>query len=141
MRAFSFPVTVSSSTGGNTVTVTNDEIIQAVFSATEEAKSRALAILQGEDLPTTGGALEEPLLLGMGQAAKLMGLSRATLWRLIKSGRLEKVEIYHNAFRLRRSDILALVQGRDGSPSRPHSSGLSSGCGPLPSEAPEVRHG
>lgn len=90
-------------------TVTNDEIIQAVFTATNEAKSRALAILQGEDPSACVEQLEEPLLLGMGQAAKLMGLSRATLWRLIKSGRLEKVELYPGSFRVRKSDILALI--------------------------------
>ena len=88
-------------------TVTNDEIIQAVFTATDEAKTRALAILQGEE--SAADSLEEPLLLGMGQAAKLMGLSRVTFWRLIKSGRLEKVELYTGSYRIRKSDILALI--------------------------------
>lgn len=89
-------------------TVTNDEIIQAVFTATDAAKSRALSILQGEESATIE-SLQEPLLLGMGQAAKLMGLSRATLWRLIKSGRLEKVELYPGSYRVRKSDILTLI--------------------------------
>lgn len=108
------------------MTVSNDKIIQAVFSATDEAKSRALAILKGEaDLNSDlcpPSSEEAPLLLGMGDSAKLLGVSRATLWRMIRDGRLEKVEIYHNAFRLRRSDIIALVKGRGGSPSRPLSS-------------------
>ena len=50
--------------------------------------------------------------MGMGDSAKFLGISRATLWRMIRDGRLTKVEIYHNAFRLRRSDILALVNDR-----------------------------
>lgn len=94
-------------------TVSNDQIIQAVFSATDEAKSRALAILEGKEDPSSAfsppSSDDGPLLLGMGDSAKLLGVSRATLWRMIRDGRLEKVEIYHNAFRLRRSDILDLV--------------------------------
>lgn len=100
------------------MTVTNDQVIQAVFSATDAAKSRALAILQGEADLSAAEALsaealakEGPLLMGMGDSAKFLGISRATLWRMIRDGRLTKVEIYHNAYRLRRSDILQLVAG------------------------------
>ncbi len=101
--------------------VSNDQIIQAVFTATDQAKSRALAILQGrgESPSRPPVPIETPLLMGMGDSAKFLGVSRATLWRMIRDGRLTKVEIYHNAFRLRRSDILALVKGGDGSPRRP----------------------
>ena len=48
----------------------------------------------------------------MGEATQLLNVSRATLWRTIKSGRLQKVELYPGAFRLRRSDILDLVNGK-----------------------------
>jgi excisionase family DNA binding protein len=48
----------------------------------------------------------------MGEAAALLHVSRATLWRTIKAGRLPKVELYPGAFRLRRSDILAIVNGK-----------------------------
>ena len=97
--------------------ITNDEVIQAVFSATPESKSRALAILEGNE-PAPSSDLSPPssevppLLMGMGESAKFLGVSRATLWRMLRDGRLEKVEIYHNAFRLRRSDILDLVNDR-----------------------------
>lgn len=91
------------------MTVKNDDLIRAVFTAPEEAKVRALAVLQGRDgfpgCPQDSG----PLLLSMGEAAQLLGISRATLWRMLRAGRLEKVEIYSGAFRLRRSDILAIV--------------------------------
>jgi excisionase family DNA binding protein len=126
------------------MTVTNDEIIQAVFTATNEAKTHALKILQGRDSSPSCPPLSEepPLLLGMTESAKLLGVSRATLWRMVKDGRLTKVEIYHNAFRLRRSDILALVQGRDGSPSRPHSSSPSmNDSSTINLTSPEVRNG
>ena len=120
------------------MTATNDQIIQAVFTATDQAKTRALTILQGKEDPTClssglrpPSSETGPLLMGMGESAKFLGVSRATLWRMIRDGRLTKVEIYHNAYRLRRSDILALVQGRDGSPNRPLShctAGVSPAC-------------
>ncbi|NOU36254.1 MAG: helix-turn-helix domain-containing protein [Kiritimatiellaceae bacterium] len=89
----------------------NDDLIRAVFTATDEAKASALAILEGRDgspRPLDNG----PLLLSMGEAATFLHVSRATLWRTIKAGRLEKVELYPGAFRLRRSDIIALVGHR-----------------------------
>jgi predicted DNA-binding transcriptional regulator AlpA len=42
----------------------------------------------------------------------LLGVSRATLWRIIKEGSQEKAELYHNSYRLRRADILELVRTR-----------------------------
>lgn len=91
------------------MTVKNDDLICAVFTAPEEAKSRALAILNGQEVPEP---VAGPLLLSMGEAASLLGVSRATLWRMLRAGRLERVEIYSGAFRLRRSDILAIVKGK-----------------------------
>ena len=51
-----------------------------------------------------------PLLLGMGAAAKLLGTSRATLWRMIRAGRLKKIEMLPGSFRIRRTDLEALVR-------------------------------
>jgi len=92
--------------------VTDEQVIKALFGATPERKSRALLILEGEDIPLK---IDEPLLLTMGEACELIPCSRATLWRIIKAGRLSKVEIYPNAYRLRRSDVVALAQGKGGS--------------------------
>ena len=87
----------------------NDDVIRALFSATDEAKSKALRILQGEELSSADSG---PLLLTMGEAAVLLHVSRATLWRTIKAGRLQKVELYPGAFRLRRADVVALANGK-----------------------------
>jgi len=87
----------------------NDDLIRAVFTAPEERKSRALLILQGKDIPLR---IDEPLLLTMGEATKILGVSRATLWRMIRDGRLAKVEIYCGAYRLRRLDVINLVNGK-----------------------------
>ena len=96
------------------MTPTNDQIIQAVFTATDQDKTRAFAILEGRDEEPScpPEPIDGPLLMGMGDSANFLGVSRATLWRMIRDGRLTKVEIYHNAFRLRRSDILSLVNER-----------------------------
>ena len=90
-------------------TISNDKLFQAVFAATDEAKQRALEILQGKE-PTE--AIDGPLLLGMGESAELLNVSRATLWRTIKAGRLDKVMLYPGAYRLRRSDVIALANGK-----------------------------
>lgn len=93
--------------------VSNDAVIRALFDATPENKSRALLILQGNEPESRPAPADGPLLMGMGDSAKFLGVSRATLWRMVKDGRLTKVEIYHNAFRLRREDILALANGKE----------------------------
>jgi len=53
-----------------------------------------------------------PLLLGMTASAKLLGVSRATLWRMIKGGVLQKVEVLPGSFRLRRADLEAIAAGQ-----------------------------
>jgi excisionase family DNA binding protein len=87
----------------------NEQIILAVFTAGDEDKVKALDILQGKEVRM---ALSGPLLLTMGEATDLLGVSRATLWRMIGAGVLEKVEIYPGSYRLRVSDILELVEKR-----------------------------
>lgn len=91
------------------MTVKNDDLIRAVFTADDAAKTKALAILEGRELLDTCSG---PLLLTMGEAAKLIPCSRATLWRIIQAGRLEKVELYPGSFRLRKSDVAALANGK-----------------------------
>lgn len=92
--------------------VNNDDLIRAVFTADDKAKEQALAILEGR-----ANAPGEPqdsarLLLTMGEAAELLHVSRATLWRTVKAGRLQKVELYPGAYRLRRADVVALADGK-----------------------------
>jgi len=91
--------------------ITNDRLIQAVFTASNDAKAQALKILEGADDTPSRPHSEEPLLMTMGQACELIPCSRATLWRIIKAGRLPKVEIYPNAYRLRRADVIAMANG------------------------------
>jgi excisionase family DNA binding protein len=44
-------------------------------------------------------------------AAELLGVHRATIWRLMRAGRLEEVELL-GSVRVRRADVEALVVGK-----------------------------
>jgi excisionase family DNA binding protein len=48
-----------------------------------------------------------PLLMAMSTGAKYLGVSRSTLARMIKAGKLPKVEILPGYFGVRRSDLEA----------------------------------
>jgi excisionase family DNA binding protein len=65
-------------------------------------------ILDGKPEPLRR-ELRGPVLVNMGTAAAFLGVSRATLWRMIKAGRLERVEVFQNSFRVRREDLEALA--------------------------------
>jgi excisionase family DNA binding protein len=54
-----------------------------------------------------------PLLFGMSEAARFLGVSRATLWRIVKAGKISKVEILPSSFRIRRVDLEAIVGNKD----------------------------
>jgi excisionase family DNA binding protein len=93
-----------------------EELMQAALAAPDERKREAVELLRGTR-PATVPAPRGPLLMGMTAAASYLGVSRATLWRMLRDGLLQKVEIFPNCFRLRRSDLDAIAQ---------HSSGTAS---------------
>lgn len=88
---------------------TIESLMQAVLSATEEQKAAALQLLRGEKVEPAAQPVTGPLVLGMGAAAKFLGVSRATLWRIVQAGRLERVELYSGSYRLRREDLMSLA--------------------------------
>lgn len=83
----------------------------AALGAPEARRSEALRVLRGEVAATPSPRSEGPLLLGMGAAARYLGVSRPTMWRMIRDGRLEKVEVLAGSFRMRRGDLDAYVAG------------------------------
>lgn len=86
----------------------NDRMMK-VLQAAPDVQARIDAILDNREAPmfvTTG-----PLLFSMGQGAKFLGVSRSTLWRVIKSGRITPVEIRPGSFKVRRADLEALAEG------------------------------
>ena len=93
-------------------TVSNALLLR-FLQATPEQQELIERILDGQ-APVMAPAPTGPLLLGMGAGSKLLGVSRATLWRMIKAGRLVKVEVLPGSFRVRRADIEGIAGGKDG---------------------------
>ena len=94
-----------------------EEVMQAALGASDELKAAALKVLRGEASPGGGGAnggSQGPMLLGMGASAKLLGVSRSTLWRILQAGRIEKMELLPGSFRMRREDLEKLASGASG---------------------------
>lgn len=101
---------------------------QRVVKITNNANDRLLRFLQANpkqqaaiDKILNGDVLEPPdiargpLLLGMSAAAKYLGVGRSTLWRMIQAGVLQKVEVLPGSYRVRRADLQAIADGRNGS--------------------------
>ncbi len=89
-----------------------ETLLRAVLAADDAHRQTALRVLQG-DLDFEVKKHRGPLLLGVKEAAKLLGVSRATLWRTVQAGRLQKVELYPGSYRIRMADIERLVEGRE----------------------------
>ena len=97
--------------------VSSEQRILRLLQASAEQQAAIDRILSGQ-LSLDAIALRAaeapkgPLLMMMGDAAKLLGVSRATIWRLAKMKRLERVEILPGTFRVRRADIEAIAAGK-----------------------------
>jgi excisionase family DNA binding protein len=88
-----------------------NERLLRFLQATPEQLALVDRILAGKLEPVPAAPIG-PLLVGMGAGAKLLGVSRATLWRMIRAGRLEKVEVLPGSFRVRRADLEAIAECR-----------------------------
>ena len=88
-----------------------EERLKRLFAASPEQLKAVDDILES-GVPKKTSIVSGPLLLGMTASAKLLGVSRATLWRMIKRGMLEKVEVLPGSFRLRRVDLEAIALGQ-----------------------------
>lgn len=77
-----------------------------MLTASPEQLARIDRILAGEiEGPPPPPRLTGPLLLNMSRAARLLGVSRHTVWRLMRKGNLKPVEVRSRLVLLRRSDI------------------------------------
>ncbi len=88
----------------------NDRLLR-FLQATPEQQAAIDRILDGK-MELAAPVPTGPLLLGMGDAARLLGVSRATLWRMVSARRLAKVEILPGSFRVRRADVEGIAGGR-----------------------------
>ena len=85
----------------------NDRLLK-ILQAPPDVQTQIDAILEGkaQPVPTNTG----PLLFGMDAGAKFLGVSRSTLWRLVKSGRINPVEFRPGSYKVRRCDLEQLAQ-------------------------------
>ncbi len=81
-----------------------EERLKQLFTATPE-QLRAIDYILESGICEKPVITSGPLLLGMSASAKLLGVSRATLWRMTNLGVLQKIEILPGSFRLRRADL------------------------------------
>lgn len=51
----------------------------------------------------------QPLLISISQAARLLGVSRPTIYKFVREGRLERIELGSRTVRLRLNDVRALA--------------------------------
>jgi predicted DNA-binding transcriptional regulator AlpA len=88
-----------------------EERLKRLFAASPDQMGAIDSILESGIIREKTTETTGPLLLGMTASAKLLGVSRATLWRMIKGGLLQKVEVLPGSFRLRRTDLEAIAAG------------------------------
>jgi excisionase family DNA binding protein len=87
----------------------NDRLMRYLL-ATRQQQAAIDQFLEGTHDLMVHQPVKGPLLLGMGAAAKYLGVSRATLWRMIQAGKIAKVELFPGSFRVRRADIEAICR-------------------------------
>ena len=75
--------------------VTSNERLLRFLGATAEQQAAIDRILSGQACldPMAAQPPKGPLLMRVKDAAALLGVHRATIWRLVKAGRLETVEL------------------------------------------------
>ena len=88
-----------------------EKFMHAFLNAGEDRRRDALAVLEGRAVVPSHK--RGPLLMGMGDAAAFLGVSRPTLWRMIQAGKVEKVELFPGSHRVRREDLEDLAAGRN----------------------------
>lgn len=82
--------------------------LERFLSATPLQSRQIDAILSGN--PTLVEDQSQPLLLTFAEAMATCKISRSTLWRLIKRGALTPVSLTNDCRRLRRADVLRLIE-------------------------------
>ena len=87
----------------------SSDLVLRVLQADPAKRAEIDRILRGVIPPPAATPRAGPLLLRMKEAARLLNCSRPTLWRICRAGKLQKVEILPNSFRVRLGDVMALA--------------------------------
>ncbi|MGI6391974.1 MAG: helix-turn-helix transcriptional regulator [Kiritimatiellia bacterium] len=91
-------------------TLTTEQRMTLLLAATPDTLRRVDRVLTGE--PTEGAT--EPTdrrLLTIAQTARALNVSRTTVWRLLRDGRLPFIELRKGSRRIPSEAITALVKG------------------------------
>jgi len=88
--------------------MSTEERLKRLFEASPDQLGAIDGILEGK-IQTKAAETVGPLLMGMKAAAKFLGVSRTTLWRMVIDGRLKRVEVLPGSYRLRRADLEAIA--------------------------------
>lgn len=87
----------------------DNERINKILQATPEVLHAVDLILDGKVKTCVCKKPCGSLLLGVGEAARYLGISRSTLWRMVRAGTLKKVEFMPGSYRIRRADLDAIA--------------------------------
>lgn len=86
----------------------SSQLLLKFISATADQKAAIDRVLDGTPIGQSS-ASNGPLLMGMTAGAKFLGVSRATLWRMVRAGKFQKIEVLPGSYRLRRADLESIV--------------------------------
>ncbi len=84
------------------------DLLNAFVTATPERKEAALKVLRGETTPAAK-PVTGPLLMNINAAAKFLGVSRTTLWKIVAAGAVERLEVFPGSFWVTRESLVALA--------------------------------
>jgi len=90
------------------VPLTSDQRMMKLLQATPQQIEAVDRVLNG-DPPPKSRVLDGPALLGSSAAAKLLGVTRGTLWRMIHAGTIHKVQLYRGSYRVLRVELEDLI--------------------------------
>ena len=85
----------------------NDRMLKLLQAPPEQIEAID-RILNGEP-PPKSRVLDGPALLGSSAAARLLGVTRGTLWRMVHAGTIHKVQLYRGSYRLLRAELEDLI--------------------------------
>ncbi len=86
-----------------------NKLVPLFIAAPPERKKAAFAALAGEDDRSAGKRPASLRLFKMGDAAKAIGVSRATLWRLLQEGRIKAIEVRRGSLRVPETELQRFV--------------------------------
>ena len=90
--------------------MTTEKRLSAILAATPDVLRRIDRILSGE--PTEGATDPgDRRLLSIAQAARALNLSRTSVWRMLRDGRLPFIELRPGSRRIPSAAITAFVKG------------------------------